>query len=92
MSNRFVNHPSEVVSIGSEVTVRVYKIDEEKGQFSLTMKTQEQRTRRRNEEPVRVELLDTKSRDNYVYRRILSKHFAHLPIKWIDMSLGRDEL
>jgi ribosomal protein S1 len=51
MSNRFVNHPSEVVSIGSEVTVRVYKIDEEKGQFSLTMKTQEQRTRRRNEEP-----------------------------------------
>ncbi|GJQ15776.1 hypothetical protein GpartN1_g7567.t1 [Galdieria partita] len=53
MSNRFVNHPNEVVSIGSQVSVRVYKIDVEKDQFSLTMKTQEQR-RRRNEEPENV--------------------------------------
>ncbi|GJD07026.1 30S ribosomal protein S1 [Galdieria sulphuraria] len=53
MSNRFVNHPNEVVSSGSQVTVRVYKIDVEKDQFSLTMKTQEPR-RRRNDEPENV--------------------------------------
>lgn len=38
LSNKRVNHPSDVVSVGDIVKVKVYKIDEEKHKVQLTMK------------------------------------------------------
>ena len=37
MSNRFVKHPSEVVSVGDTVTVWVTGVDKDRGKISLTM-------------------------------------------------------
>ena len=37
LSNRFVKHPSEVVSVGDTVTVWIEKIDKERGKISLSM-------------------------------------------------------
>lgn len=37
LSNRFVKHPSEVVSVGDTVTVWIEKIDKERGKVSLSM-------------------------------------------------------
>ncbi|MGI6256726.1 MAG: Tex family protein [Anaerovoracaceae bacterium] len=38
LSNRFVKHPMDVVSVGDTVKVKVLDIDKEKGKISLTMK------------------------------------------------------
>ena len=37
LADRFVKHPSEVVSIGDTVTVWVTSVDKERGKISLTM-------------------------------------------------------
>ena len=37
LSDRFVKHPSEVVSVGDTVTVLIEKIDKERGKISLSM-------------------------------------------------------
>lgn len=37
LSNRFIKHPSEVVSVGDTVTVWIEKIDKERGKVSLSM-------------------------------------------------------
>ena len=37
LSNKFVKHPKDVVSVGQIVTVWVLNIDREKGQVGLTM-------------------------------------------------------
>lgn len=37
LSDRFVKHPSEVVSVGDTVTVWIEKIDKERGKISLSM-------------------------------------------------------
>jgi len=38
LSDRFVRHPMDVVSVGDTVTVRVLGVDLKKGRVSLTMK------------------------------------------------------
>ena len=38
ISERFIRHPSEVLSVGDTVKVKVLDIDEKKGRISLTMK------------------------------------------------------
>ncbi len=38
MANRFIKNPNEVVSLQQEVTVRVLKIDRERGRIQLSMK------------------------------------------------------
>ena len=38
MSDRFIKHPLEVVSVGDVVDVTVLEVDEKKGRISLTMK------------------------------------------------------
>ncbi|MEO3945610.1 Tex family protein [Gorillibacterium sp. CAU 1737] len=38
LSNRFVKHPMDVVSVGDTVTVWVLSVDEKKGRVSLTMR------------------------------------------------------
>lgn len=38
LSQGFINHPSEVLSLGQEVTVKVIKADKEKNRISLSMK------------------------------------------------------
>ena len=38
MSDKFVKHPSEVVSVGDVVTVRVLGVDLKKKRISLSMK------------------------------------------------------
>jgi len=38
VSNRFLRHPSEVVSVGDVVRVAVLEVDEKRGRISLTMK------------------------------------------------------
>ena len=38
LSNRFVRHPRDVVSVGDVVTVWVLEVDEKRGRISLTMK------------------------------------------------------
>ena len=38
MSDKFVKHPSEVVSVGDVVKVRVLEVDEKRKRISLTMK------------------------------------------------------
>ena len=39
LSNRFVKHPSEIVSVGDKVEVRVLSVDIKKKRISLSMKT-----------------------------------------------------
>ena len=39
MADRFIRHPSEVVKVGDEVTVRVLSVDLKKKRISLAMKT-----------------------------------------------------
>jgi uncharacterized protein len=41
MADRYVKHPSDVVSAGDIVTVRVISVDREKNRISLTMRTKE---------------------------------------------------
>ncbi len=38
LSNRFVKHPMDVVSVGDTVKVKILEIDKAKGKISLTMK------------------------------------------------------
>ncbi len=38
MSTKFIKHPSEVVSVGDIVSVRILSVDTERGKISLTMK------------------------------------------------------
>ena len=38
LSNSFVKHPMDVVSVGDNVKVKILAIDKEKGKISLTMK------------------------------------------------------
>ncbi len=38
ITNRFIRHPSEVLSVGDVVTVWVKEVDEKKGRISLTMR------------------------------------------------------
>ncbi len=38
ISNKFIKHPSEVLSVGDRVTVTVLSVDTQKGRISLTMK------------------------------------------------------
>lgn len=38
MSNKFIRHPSEIVSVGDIVKVKVIKIDKERQKASLSMK------------------------------------------------------
>ena len=38
LSNRYVKHPSEVVSVGDQVKVRVLAVDVKKKRISLSMK------------------------------------------------------
>lgn len=44
LTNRFVKHPLEVVSVGEIVTVWVDQVDTQKGRIALTMKKPEQQT------------------------------------------------
>ena len=37
MANRFVKHPSDIVSVGDTVTVWICDIDKDRGKISLTM-------------------------------------------------------
>ena len=37
MANRFVKHPSDIVSVGDTVTVWICGIDKDRGKISLTM-------------------------------------------------------
>ena len=37
LSNKFVKHPKDIVSVGQIVTVWVLNIDKDKGQVGLTM-------------------------------------------------------
>lgn len=39
LCNRYVKHPSEVVSVGDIVNVRVLSVDLKKKRIALTMKT-----------------------------------------------------
>jgi uncharacterized protein len=36
--NRFIKHPMEVLSVGDAVTVKVIKLEKERGKIGLTMK------------------------------------------------------
>lgn len=38
ISNKFIKHPSEVLSVGDIVTVKVLEVDQKKGRIGLTMK------------------------------------------------------
>ena len=38
VSNKFIKHPSEVVSVGDVVKVAVLDVDQKRGRISLTMK------------------------------------------------------
>jgi uncharacterized protein len=38
MSNKYIKHPSEIVSVGDIVKVRVIKIDKERQKVALSMK------------------------------------------------------
>ena len=38
IADRYIRHPSEVVSVGDVVTVWVLEVDEKKNRISLTMK------------------------------------------------------
>ena len=38
MTDRYIKHPLEVVSVGDIVDVEVLSVDEKKGRISLTMK------------------------------------------------------
>ncbi len=38
LSDKFVKHPMDVVSVGDTVKVRIIGIDKERGKVSLTMK------------------------------------------------------
>ena len=38
ISNKFIKHPSEVLSVGDVVTVRILSVDLKKERISLTMK------------------------------------------------------
>lgn len=38
LANRFIRHPMEVVSVGDVVTVRVLRVDKERGKVALSMK------------------------------------------------------
>ena len=42
LSDRFVKHPSEVVSVGDVVTVRVLAVDVKKKRISLSMKSKKE--------------------------------------------------
>jgi uncharacterized protein len=42
ISDRFVKHPSEVVSVGDVVTVRVLAVDVKKKRISLSMKSKKE--------------------------------------------------
>ncbi|MDF2814939.1 MAG: Tex-like protein [Paenibacillus sp.] len=44
LSDRFVKHPMDVVSVGDTVTVWVMGVDEKKGRVSLTMKSPKQQS------------------------------------------------
>lgn len=46
LSERFVNHPAEVVRVGQPVKVRVLQVDHAAGKLSLTMRPGRQRRRR----------------------------------------------
>lgn len=39
LSDSFVSNPAEVVKVGQQVSVRILRVDLEKGQVSLTMKS-----------------------------------------------------
>jgi uncharacterized protein len=41
MSNKFIKNPSEVVSVGDIVKVKVIKLDNERHKVSLSMKIEE---------------------------------------------------
>lgn len=41
LSDRYVNHPTEVVQVGDIVSVRILEVDQGRERISLTMKTQE---------------------------------------------------
>ena len=43
LSDRFVKHPSEVVSVGDQVEVRVLSVDVKKKRIALSMKKGKQR-------------------------------------------------
>ena len=38
ISSKRIRHPSEVLSVGDVVTVKILSVDEKKGRISLTMK------------------------------------------------------
>jgi uncharacterized protein len=38
MSNKYINHPKEVLSIGDQVDVKIIKLDKNKGRISLSLK------------------------------------------------------
>jgi uncharacterized protein len=42
MTDRFIKHPLEVVSVGDVVTVQVISVDEGRKRIALTMKVREQ--------------------------------------------------
>lgn len=41
LSNKYIKHPLEVVSVGDVVKVKVLQVDQERGRISLTMKVEE---------------------------------------------------
>ena len=41
LSNKYIKHPLEIVSVGDVVKVKVLQVDQERGRISLTMKVEE---------------------------------------------------
>ncbi len=56
LSNGFVKHPSEVVKVGDEVSLRILEVDRERRRISLTMKDADDEENR--EEPVAQPQID----------------------------------
>ncbi len=44
ITNRYIRHPSEVLSVGDVVEVTVLEVDEGKKRISLTMKKQQEKS------------------------------------------------
>ena len=52
ITNRYIRHPSEVLSVGDIVEVTVLSVDQEKKRISLTMREQERSQPQKAEESV----------------------------------------
>lgn len=73
LANHFVSDPHEVVKVQQHVMVTVTEIDEKRNRISLTMKTEEKATRKRN---------DREKKDNRVPETDMASKLAALASKF----------